>query len=93
MPRPKKLQTGADMRQFPNGGKLANWIGTCPGNHITGGKRRSGQTCKGNPSARRVLVECAWSATRKKDSEAQRRYERLKPGLKHKRALMATAHH
>ena len=85
-------ETGADMRQFPNAGKLANWIGTCPGNNITGGKRKSGQTCKGNPWARRVLVECAWSATRKKDSEAQRHYERLKPRLKHKRALMATAH-
>lgn len=85
-------ETGADMRQFPNSGKLANWIGTCPGNNITGGKRKSGQTCKGNPWARRVLVECAWSATRKKGSEAQRHYERLKPRLKHKRALIATAH-
>ncbi len=27
-----------------------------------------------------------------KDSEAQHHYERLKPRLKHKRALMATAH-
>jgi len=85
-------ETGADMGQFRNGGKLANWIGTCPGNNITGGKRKSGQTCKGNPWARRVLVECAWSATRKKDSEAQRHYQRLKPRLQHKRALMATAH-
>jgi transposase len=85
-------ETGADMGQFPNAGKLANWIGTCPGNNITGGKRKNGKTCKGNPWARRVLVECAWSATRKKGSEAQRHYERLKPRLQHKRALMATAH-
>lgn len=85
-------ETGANMRHFPNSGKLANWIGTCPGNNITGGKRKSGQTCRGNPWARRVLVECAWSATRKKGSEAQRHYERLKPRLKHKRALVATAH-
>src|SRR4029077_8735609 len=54
--------------------------------------RKGGQTRKGNPWARRILVECAWSATRKKDSEAQRYYQRLKPRLKHKPALIATAH-
>jgi transposase len=85
-------ETGPDMTQFSNGGKLAAWIGTCPGNNISGGKRKGGQTRKGNPWARRILVECAWSATRKKDSEAQRYYERLKPRLKHKPALIATAH-
>jgi transposase len=85
-------ETGPDMTQFSNGGKLAAWIGTCPGNNISGGKRKGGQTRKGNPWARRILVECAWSATRKKDSEAQRHYERLKPRLKHKPALIATAH-
>jgi len=85
-------ETGADMSQFPRADKLASWIGTCPGNNITGGKRKSGQIRKGNPWARRTLVECAWSATRKKDSEPQRYYERLKPRLRHKPALIATAH-
>ena len=85
-------ETGPDMNQFPGPDKLASWLGTCPGNNITGGKRKSGHTRKGNPWARRILVECAWSATRKKDSEPKRFYERLKPRLKHKRALIATAH-
>jgi transposase len=85
-------ETGPDLKQFPGAGKLASWLGTCPGNNITGGKRKSGQTRKGNPWARRVLVECAWSATRKKNSEPQRYYERLKSRLKHKPALIATAH-
>jgi transposase len=85
-------ETGPDMKQFPGASKLASWLGTCPGNNITGGKRKSGHTRKGNPWARRVLVECAWSATRKKNSEPQRYYERLKPRLKHKPALIATAH-
>jgi transposase len=85
-------ETGAEMSQFASAGKLSSWIGTCPGNHITGGKRKSGQTRKGNPWARRVLVECAWSASRKKNSETQQFYERLKPRMKHKPALVATAH-
>jgi len=85
-------EIGPDMKQFPNAGKLSSWIGTCPGNNITGGKRKSGQTRKGNPWARRVLVECAWSASRKRDSETKRFYERMRPRLKHKPALVATAH-
>jgi len=85
-------ETGAEMSHFPGGGKLASWIGICPGNNQSAGKRKSGQTRKGNPWAKRILVECAWSASRKKDSETQRYYERLKPRLKHKRALVATAH-
>ncbi len=85
-------ETGADMGHFPSGGKLASWIGICPGNNESAGKRKSGQTRKGNPWAKRALVECAWSASRKKDSETKRYYERLKPRLQHKRALVATAH-
>ena len=85
-------ETGADMTQFPNGGKLSSWVGTCPGNNITGGKRKSAPARKGNPWARRALVECAWSATRKKDSAAQRYYEHLKHTHKHKPSLVATAH-
>lgn len=85
-------ETGSDMTQFPTDGQLASWIGVCPGNNESAGKRKSGQSTKGNPWARRTLVECSWSATRKKDSESKKLYERLKRSIKHKRALVATAH-
>ena len=42
-------ETGADISQFPNGGKLSSWVGTCPGNNITGGKRKNAPARKGNP--------------------------------------------
>lgn len=85
-------ETGADMNQFPSAGQLASWVGVCPGNNESAGKRKSGRTTKGNPWARRTLVECGWSATRKKDSASQQLYQRLKPRTQHKRALVAVAH-
>jgi transposase len=85
-------ETGPDMSQFPTPPQLPSWIGVSPGNNESAGKRKSGRTTKGNPWARQLLVECAWSATRKKDSATQRLYERLKPRLQHKRALVAVAH-
>jgi transposase len=85
-------ETGTDMQQFSEAGKLASWTGVCPGNNESAGKRKSGRTTKGNPWARRTLVECAWSGTRKNESATKQLYERLKPGIQHKRALVATAH-
>jgi len=52
------------MTVFPTAGHLASWAGRCPGNNITGGKRRSGTPTKGNRWLADVLAECAWAAAR-----------------------------
>ena len=39
-----------------------------------------------------ALVEAAWSAARTKRSEFEDRYRRLSPRIRHKRAIVATAH-
>ena len=52
---------------------------------------RSSRTPKGNRWLRRVLVECAWSVTREKDSYLAALYRRLAPRRGKKRAVVAVA--
>ena len=53
-----------DMSRFPTAGHLASWAGVAPGTNITGGKRRSSKTTKGDKWLVEVLIECAWAAAR-----------------------------
>jgi transposase len=55
-------------RSFSTAGHLASWAGGCPGNNITGGKRRSGKPTKGNRWLADVGTECAWAAARSRDT-------------------------
>jgi transposase len=52
-------EIGVDMTRFPTAGHLASWAGMSPGNNITGGKRRSGKTTKGDPWLADILNQCA----------------------------------
>jgi hypothetical protein len=85
-------ETGSDMKQFPDATHLSSWGGICPGNNESAGKHKSRHTTHGNPWFRATLIECAWSASRKHGSAFQTKYQRLKPQIGHKRALVAVAH-
>jgi transposase len=85
-------ETGPDLDAFPKAEKLASWAGLCPGNRESAGIQKGSQTTHGNPYLRTALVQCAWAATRKRDSVFLKCFQRLAPRRGEKRAIVAVAH-
>jgi transposase len=85
-------EIGTDMSVFPAARHLVSWAGLCPGNNVTGGKRRSGRTNKGDTWLREVLVECAWAAARSRDTYLSAQFWRLARKIGKKKAAVAVAH-
>ena len=64
----------------------------CPGNNITGGKRRSGRTRIGNPALRDIRTECAWAAAGTRGTYLSAQYWRLARRIGNKKAAIAVGH-
>ena len=86
------VEIDTDMIAFGSADRLASWVGVCPGNNESAGRRKSGHARKGNPTIRRLLCEFAHAASRTQ-SVFQVKFPRRSPCcLGHKRAIIAIAH-
>jgi transposase len=84
-------EIGRDMSRFPTSGHLVAWAGLCPGQNESAGKRKSSRLRKGAPWLKTMLVQCAWAASRKKDSYYKAQFNRLRSKRGPKKAICAVA--
>jgi transposase len=84
-------EIGWDMTRWNNAKQFASWLGLCPGNKVSGGKRLSG---KSKPSANRAAATLRMAAsTLYRSSSALGAYlRRLKSRIGPAKAITATAH-
>lgn len=85
------IEIGTDMDAFGSADRLASWIGICPGNNESAGKRKSGHLRKGNLYVRRLLCEFAHAASRT-TSVFKSKFQSLVVRRGYKRAIIAIGH-
>lgn len=78
---------------FKNDEQYSSWLGVCPGNKESGGKRFSGKCRKGNRWLRRHLTEAAQAAVKCNGSTIQSKYRARRGILGTKKAIFASAHY
>ena len=83
---------GTDLSAFPSAKHFASWIGVCPGNHTSAGKRKHGQTTKGNVYLRALLAEIVWCISHTKDNYLAAQYHRLARRIGKTKAVVAVSH-
>jgi transposase len=85
-------EIGLDMDRFASEEHLASWVGLCPGNKVSAGKRLSGKTTKGDRWLRTALIEAAQGAASSKRTFLGAYYRRLCQRIGKRKALVALAH-
>jgi transposase len=85
-------EIGLDMSVFPTDKHLCSWAAVCPGNHESGGKRKSGKTRNGNKWLRATLVQCAHAAGHSRKTYLGTQYGRFAARKGKQKAAIAVGH-
>jgi transposase len=85
-------EIGADVGAFPTARHFAAWVGVCPGNNESAGKKMRAGARQGNRHLRKALVEASLGAVRKSGSYLKAKYYKLKARCGVQRAAVAIAH-
>ncbi|MDA8040578.1 MAG: transposase [Actinomycetota bacterium] len=80
------------MTRFGTSARLASWAGMCPGNHESGGKRKSGKARKASKWLAANLAQAAEPAGRSKDTYLGAQFQRLRGRVGHPKARKAVEH-
>lgn len=84
-------EIGIDMNQFESDKQLISWAGLSPANNESAGKKKSVRISKAGQYLKPLLVQCALSSIKDKDSYFGRKYQRIKKRRGHKKAIIAIA--
>jgi len=84
-------ELGIDMKTFITAAMLVGWAGLRPRNDESAGKIKSRKITNGNKYLRRVLVQCAWGASRMKTGWLSTKHKALCKRMSSKKALIAIA--
>jgi transposase len=71
-------EIGVDMTRFATSAHLISWAGLCPRSDQSAGKRRSNRVRQGAPWLKTLLVQCAWSAARGKNTYLRAQFYRIR---------------
>jgi transposase len=85
-------EIGPTAATFPAAGKLASWVGVCPGIEQSANVNASTRCPQGNRQMRRLLNQAANAAVKYKGSIFQLLYRRYVPRLGHKQTIGLIAH-
>jgi transposase len=84
-------EIGVDMSRFPTHQHLLSWACLCPRLDQSAGKLHSTRTRKGALWLKTLLIQCAWSAVRCKDTYLRTQFYRIRARRGPKKAIGAVA--
>lgn len=85
-------ELGPNISKFRSVKNLCSWVGLCPGNTESAGKRISGKCAKGNKYLRMILLEAAHACSHAKNCYLADKTQKLKERRGARKAVVALAH-